>query len=81
MLAPMAQEKPDPAGDLLIHLNGEPRDVPGGSTVADLVSELGLAPEQVAVEVNRELVPRPARVGQRLEAGDRVELVTMVGGG
>jgi thiamine biosynthesis protein ThiS len=64
-----------------IELNGRPRAVRNGSTVADLVLELGLRPEIVAVEVNEELVTRDRRGRTSLCDGDRVELVTMVGGG
>ncbi len=64
-----------------IQVNGEKRDITGDLTVADLVEQLGLRPEQVAVEVNEKLVPRRSRNEVGLQAGDRVELVTMVGGG
>ena len=64
-----------------IQLNGEPYDLPGTRTVAELVELLELAPEQVAVEVNQALVPRGQRAETTLEAGDRVEFVTLVGGG
>lgn len=67
--------------DIRIQLNGAPREVPEGSTVAELVEALGLVPEQVAVELNRGLVPRARRAQTRLREGDRVELVTLVGGG
>ena len=66
---------------LTILVNGRPRQVPDGATAADLVAALELAPDQVAVEINRELVPRATRVERALEEGDRVELVTLVGGG
>lgn len=64
-----------------IHVNGEPRACEPGTTVADLVRTLGLVPEQVAVERNRALVPRARRAEVVLEDGDRVEVVTLVGGG
>ena len=64
-----------------IQLNGEARDVAPGTTVATLIEELGLRPEQVAVERNQELVPRARRAEVVLDDGDRVELVTLVGGG
>lgn len=64
-----------------IHVNGETRELPGEPTVAELVESLSLRPEQVAVEVNRELVPRQQRAEVELCDGDRVELVTFVGGG
>jgi sulfur carrier protein len=64
-----------------IRLNGEPTEVTDGLTVAGLVSELGLQEKQVAVEVNRELVPRGSRGDTRLCEDDEIEMVTMVGGG
>lgn len=62
-------------------LNGQPRTAKPGATVAALLSELGLTPQRVAVEVNRELVPRGQHDQVRLESGDAVEVVTLVGGG
>ncbi len=61
--------------------NGEPRFVAEGTTVADLVAALGLKPEQVAVEKNREIVPRAAHPHTPLHDGDTLEIVTFVGGG
>jgi sulfur carrier protein len=64
-----------------IRLNGEPRTIGDGSTVADLVSQLGLQPRFVAVEKNERLVPRADHAACALQSGDRVEIVTLVGGG
>jgi len=64
-----------------IYLNGIRREVPEGYRVEDLVIELGHTPELVAVEINRHLVPRGARAQRTLEPEDRVEVVTLVGGG
>jgi sulfur carrier protein len=69
------------AMNVTILLNGEPTDCPVGGTVADLLAARGLRPELVAIEVNKELVARDARAQTVLEDGDRVELVTLVGGG
>jgi sulfur carrier protein len=64
-----------------IVLNGESRDLAPGATVSTLIADRGLDSRQVAVERNREVVPR-ARHGETLLAeGDRVEVVTFVGGG
>ena len=62
-------------------VNGERREVPDGSTVAELVRSLGLRPEIVAVERNLELVKRAEREQVRLAEGDRIEIATLVGGG
>jgi sulfur carrier protein len=62
-------------------LNGEPREVPQGTTVEALVRELGLAGRPVAIERNLEIVPRSRHAATVLAEGDRIEVVTMVGGG
>lgn len=64
-----------------IVLNGEPHPVGEDTTVAALVTALGLAPQQVAVEKNREIVPRSAYAQTPVRDGDRLEIVTFVGGG
>jgi thiamine biosynthesis protein ThiS len=64
-----------------ITVNGEPKAVAVGATVADLVAMLDVAPERVAVEVNEQLVRRSSYAQTRLNGGDRVEIVTLVGGG
>jgi thiamine biosynthesis protein ThiS len=64
-----------------IVVNGQPKTLPDGASVADLVIELRLAQAAVAVEVNRELVPRRAHGEHKLRPDDRVEVVTLVGGG
>jgi len=65
-------------------LNGQSRSVPGGPdgvTVRELLEHLGLTAGPVAVEVNREIVPRAEHVAHRLHEGDVVEVVHLVGGG
>lgn len=69
------------AATIEIRLNGDDAAVPAGSTVADLVAARGLEPRQVAVEVNKLIVPRADHAQHTLSAGDRVEIVTLVGGG
>lgn len=64
-----------------IVLNGESRAVEAGATVASLVAALGLDARQVAVERNREVVPRARHGETPLVEGDCVEVVTFVGGG
>lgn len=67
----------------VIHVivNGEPHEIPAGTTVADLVARLGLSGKPVAVERNRAVVPRASHSATALADGDRLELVTFVGGG
>ena len=64
-----------------ITINDQPHQVADGSTVAALLDELGLVGKPLAVEVNLELVPRQGHATRRLAAGDRLEIVTLVGGG
>lgn len=64
-----------------IFINGEPRTVAADATLANLLAELGVEPRHVAVEVNLELVPRQKHSDHRLQEGDHLEVVTLVGGG
>ncbi len=62
-------------------INGQPRTVTEGTSVLALIEELGLGGKPVAVERNREIVPRAQHGSTLLAAGDRLEVVTFVGGG
>ena len=64
-----------------ITLNGESRTIPSGLTVAELVARLELQPKFVAVERNLQVVPQREHSHCRLGPGDRIEIVTLVGGG
>lgn len=64
-----------------IAVNGEARDVPAGQTVAELLGALGLGQAPCAVEVNAALVPKRKHAEHALGEGDKVEIVTLVGGG
>jgi sulfur carrier protein len=64
-----------------VELNGEPQELTEGATLLSLVEQLSLAPERVAVELNREVVRRADWPATRLSEGDRVEIVHFVGGG
>ncbi|WP_266170704.1 sulfur carrier protein ThiS [Dyella subtropica] len=64
-----------------ITLNGSPRDCANGTTVAQLLQEAGYGDRRVAVEVNREIVPRSMHIRWVLAEGDQVEIVHAIGGG
>ena len=64
-----------------IYLNGEPREVPAGCTVAQLVDMQRLAGKRLAVEVDLEIVPRSTYAQRVLRDGERVEIVHAIGGG
>ncbi len=64
-----------------ISVNGEPRAIPPGQTVAALLGALGLDPRKVAVERNEAIVVRSLYDATPLGAGDQIEIVHFIGGG
>ncbi|QDT65915.1 sulfur carrier protein ThiS [Calycomorphotria hydatis] len=66
---------------MTITLNGEPQTISPGTTLAALLVQLDKNPKYLAVERNRELVPRRQHAECVLEEGDQLEIVTLVGGG
>jgi sulfur carrier protein len=62
-------------------LNGQPRECESATSVAALLAESGHGERRVAVEVNREIVPRSQHAQHRLHDGDQVEIVQAIGGG
>lgn len=64
-----------------ISFNGELRELREAATIAELLADLALDPRRVAVEINLELAPRDRHAEIRLQEGDQVEVVTLVGGG
>lgn len=64
-----------------LFLNGEPANAPDAVTVAAFLEQLGLPQKGVAVERNREIVPKSLYGATQLTEGDRIEIVQFVGGG
>ncbi len=64
-----------------IHVNGKPREVAEAMTVRELLEQLQLDPRYLAVERNLEIVPRTQHADTQLSPDDRLEVVTLVGGG
>ena len=64
-----------------IQINGESREIPDGTTLAQLVSLLQLKPEQIAIELNRTVVRRADWSKVLLREDDTLEIVHFVGGG
>ena len=67
-----------------LQINGEERvfdDSPTLFTLAALIESLGMKPDRVAVELNRDIVPRDRWPDTKLTEGDRLEVVHFVGGG
>ncbi|MBI3547367.1 MAG: sulfur carrier protein ThiS [Gammaproteobacteria bacterium] len=64
-----------------IIVNGKPKDFSSAVSVANLLEDMQLADQRVAVEINLEVIPR-SRYGQyQLQDNDRVEIVRAIGGG
>jgi sulfur carrier protein len=64
-----------------IVVNGEHKDCPEALSLAELIAQLGMKGDRVAVELNREIVPRAQWFDTELHEGDRLEIVHFVGGG
>lgn len=62
-------------------INGEPREVPDSLNVAGLLAHLGIASERVAIERNRDILPRANWQSTLVQPGDSYEIVHFVGGG
>ncbi len=66
---------------MTLTINGENRVLASAETVAALVEQLGMKSDRVAIELNREIVPREQWAQTPLKDGDRLEIVHFVGGG
>jgi sulfur carrier protein len=78
-IRPETDTPAEPEAEIVV--NGAPRPLGAISTVADLVTDLGWSDRPCAVELNRRVVSRADHGETRIVAGDRVEIVTLVGGG
>ncbi len=68
-------------GTFTITVNGEAKPVATGQSLRALIEQMGLGNQPVAAEVNGTVVPRRTHESHELRPGDRVELVSLVGGG
>jgi thiamine biosynthesis protein ThiS len=66
---------------MTVTINGENHEFSSIATLSDLVTHLGMKPDRVAIELNRELIPRHQWAGTQLSNGDKLEIVHFVGGG
>lgn len=64
-----------------MQVNGEQRTVPDGLTVAGLLKELDIRPDRVAVELNLTILERSEFDRRSLQEGDRIEIISFIGGG
>ncbi len=66
---------------VVVRVNGEERRFPAGMTISALLGDLEVSTPRVAVERNREIVPKTSYETTRIEEGDQLEVVEFVGGG
>jgi thiamine biosynthesis protein ThiS len=66
---------------VLLEINGEPREVPGGLNVTGLLAHLGISSIRVAIERNHDILPKTQWDQTKVSSGDRYEIVHLVGGG
>lgn len=64
-----------------LQINGDEKEFPDRLTLADLIAQLAMKPDRVAVELNREIVSRAQWAETSLQDGDKLEIVHFVGGG
>ena len=64
-----------------VTVNGDARELADGTTVEQLVRELGLGARRIAVEINLDVVPRAEHAARLLRDGDVIEIVQFIGGG
>lgn len=72
---------PPPGSPVRLSVNGEPRELAAGADLASLLADLGVDIRRVAVAVNGAVIPRAEWDRHALVAGDRIEIITAVGGG
>ncbi|MBG1245433.1 sulfur carrier protein ThiS [Nostoc sp. NZL] len=69
------------SNEIMIHVNGETHSCSSQTSLPDLLQELGFNPRLVAVEYNGEILHRQFWPQTKVQSGDRLEVVTIVGGG
>lgn len=77
----MSHNEPQTERSMIIFVNGQETQVSNGHTAYDLLLDLGFEKRPVAVEVNKEVIPRALLSGRLLREHDQIEVVTLVGGG
>jgi sulfur carrier protein len=80
--------QPEAAGEAMketekiqVTVNGEPRTIAAGSSIVDMLQQLGVDGQRVAVELNRSIVRKGEWSATLVEAGSQIEIVEFVGGG
>lgn len=71
----------NPAEQITIAVNGEPREIAAGSNIVEMLEQLGVDSQRVAVELNRVIARKSDWTSTIVESGAQVEIVEFVGGG
>jgi len=66
---------------MILQVNGEKLEVSNNTTISQLVKELGCENQRIALEVNKNIIPKSTHQEFVLNAGDKVEIIKAVGGG
>ena len=66
---------------ITVYVNGETRSLLSSLTMAELLQQMELQDKRIAVELNREIIPRTQHGATLLQQGDRIEIVHAIGGG
>ena len=77
----MSSDTTSTPADITVTVNGIARTFPAGSSLRDLIEVLGFAGRPIAVEVDGDVVPRAVLADRAVAGGERIEIVTFVGGG
>jgi thiazole synthase len=77
----LMRDQVERSGRIAVMVNGTAAAVEPGTTVTQLLNQLGIIPDRVAVEINLAVIDRGAFDETRIQEGDRVEIVSFVGGG
>jgi sulfur carrier protein len=78
---PATSVNPAPPNTLELQVNGEAKTCAADTSLSSFLKQIGLNPKLIAVEYNGEILVRAMWETTRLQAGDRLEIVTIVGGG
>tara|TARA_B110000483_G_scaffold20723_1_gene23243 strand:+ start:803 stop:1012 length:210 start_codon:yes stop_codon:yes gene_type:complete len=66
---------------IAVHINGTIKEIQTGTTISALTNDLDVAHKKIALEINEEIIPRSQFDSRILQNGDKIEIVTAVGGG
>ena len=77
----MTVSQTNPSKDIALQVNGETKSCPANTSLSDFLVQISLNPQLIAIEYNGEILARALWSKTTLQPGDRLEIVTIVGGG